>query len=129
MRDPESGWIRLHTAEFFFLWSALDLGELPAALDVPHLGRTPSARAALSATADRTLTERGLGTVAGPDRDLAALLRSVASGHLVLDLHTEVSGQTYRAIGVAGRGGAVAVGVTGSEVWLGPTREANLVTT
>ncbi|MEC3978868.1 ESX secretion-associated protein EspG [Amycolatopsis sp. H20-H5] len=129
MRDPDSGWIRLHAGEFFLLWSALGLGELPAALAVPHLGRTPAARAELVANADRALAERELGTVDRPARDLAALLRSVADGDLVLDLHAEGAGTPYRAIGVVGRHGAASVGVEGTEVWLGATRARNLVRT
>jgi hypothetical protein len=51
VRDESSGWIQLHAGEFLLLWDALGLGEPPAILRVPRLGRTPAERAVFAESA------------------------------------------------------------------------------
>jgi hypothetical protein len=126
MRDPETGWIQLHTGEFFLVWSALGLGEPPAVLGIPHIGRTPEARADLAAAAGAALTERGLGSVAAPARDLADLLRAVAKGETLLDMQVEDGGPSLRGVGALGASGGVAAVVAGPDARIGPVRATNL---
>ncbi|WP_199430868.1 ESX secretion-associated protein EspG [Qaidamihabitans albus] len=117
----------LHPGELYFVWSALGLGDLPAVLEIPHAGRTAAARAELIGVADRALAERGLGTVAEPAADLAAMLRALAAPELRLDLQTSSVDGSFRAIGAAGPGGVVAAGVADADVRLGPLRRPQLV--
>ncbi|RZQ61992.1 ESX secretion-associated protein EspG [Amycolatopsis suaedae] len=130
MRDPDSGWIQLHPAEFFLLWSTMGLGELPTVLGIPHIGRTASARAALSDAASQALAERDLGTVNRPARDLGLLLRTLAEAELRLDMTADGDDYSFRSASSVDRGGAaVSVGVAGETVRLGPVREPMLVAT
>ena len=126
MRDPETGWIQLHTGELFLVWSALGLGEPPAVLEIPHIGRTPDARADLAAAAGAALTERGLGSVAAPARDLADLLSAVAGAEILLDMHVEDGGPSLRGVGALGASGDAAMVLAGPDARIGPVRETNL---
>lgn len=129
MRDPESGWIRLHPAEFFLIWSALDLGEVPAGLGIPHIGRTPAGRARLVESASHSLAERDLGTVAEPARDLATMLRALARPELALDLHVEGDGFAFHSVSADGPLGAVSAGVAEEELRIGSVRRPIMVMT
>ncbi|WP_020668800.1 ESX secretion-associated protein EspG [Amycolatopsis nigrescens] len=129
MRDSESGWIRLHPGEFFLLWSSLGLGEPPAVLGIPHIGRTRAARAEFERTADAGLSERELGTVSRPDRDLAGMLRAVAGADVLLDMSAEWAGPEFRAVGAVLGQQCVTVGVSGTELRIGPVRGSALVST
>ncbi|RSM66086.1 ESX secretion-associated protein EspG [Amycolatopsis sp. WAC 01376] len=115
-------WIRLHIGELFLLWSAHGRDELPAVLEVPHVGRTPEFRAELVATANGTLSERGLGTVEAPSPELVGLLHTVANSELTLDLRLD-GDPAYRAVGCVSDRGAVAIGVSGTDVELSALRE------
>ncbi|PXY31905.1 ESX secretion-associated protein EspG [Prauserella muralis] len=121
MRDEASGWISLHPGEFYLLWTELGLGELPAVLEIPYVGRTAQARAALVDLASRALADRDLGTVARPAADLEAMLRALAEPDIRLDLQVyggpDVS---FRAVGVAGGRGVVTAGAGDGDVLLGP---------
>ncbi|PXY34984.1 ESX secretion-associated protein EspG [Prauserella sp. PE36] len=129
MRDESTGWISLHPGELYLVWTELGLGELPAVLAIPHVGRTAAARAELVAIADRALAERGLGTVARPAPDLADLLRALAAPELSLDLELTGDGPVFRGVGAAGAYGDVTAGVADAEVRLGPVRRTALVET
>ncbi|WP_116041518.1 ESX secretion-associated protein EspG [Amycolatopsis palatopharyngis] len=129
MRDETSGWIQLHVGEFSLLWTELGLGELPAILRVPRIGRLPAEREELVEAAGRALAERGLGTVRDPAGDLADLLYGLADPRVRLDLHTEGETFSFAAFGSVNRQGAVSAGVAGTEVRLGPVRTPNLVAT
>ncbi|SFB01039.1 EspG family protein [Amycolatopsis marina] len=129
MRDETSGWIQLHVGEFFLLWTELGLGEPPAILRVPHIGRMPAEREELVVAAGGALAERDLGTVRDPANDLAGLLRGLADPHVRLDLHAEGEGFSFAAFGSVTTQGAVSVGIAGTEVRLGPVRTPNLVAT
>ncbi|MQA08361.1 MAG: ESX secretion-associated protein EspG [Pseudonocardiaceae bacterium] len=120
MRDENSGWIQLHSAEFFLLWSVAGFGEVPVALGIGHVGRTPGRRAELIAQADESLAARELGTVAVPARDLAGYLRALAEPELAVDLHAEGRGPELRAMSSVGAEGSAAAAVVGSEVRVGP---------
>ncbi|WP_165777508.1 ESX secretion-associated protein EspG [Amycolatopsis antarctica] len=125
MRDPDTGAVHLHLGEFFLLWTALDLGELPVVLEVPHAGRTDSARAELIAEADGTLAARGLGTVADPARDLAGLLRTLDTSEVTVELEHA----PLRRFAVAGPLGAAVATVEGTVVHLAPVRATALTDT
>lgn len=127
MRDQQSGWIQLHPGELFLLWQALDLGELPAILGIPHIGRTAAARADMIAGASESLAGRDLGTVEAPARDLQRLLRILGEPELLLDLHAEAPEVSFRAVSGSGPYGAASVGVSGTEVRLGPVREPGMI--
>lgn len=127
VRDGESGRIELHPAELFLLWHALELGELPAILGVPHLGYRERERADMIAAASAALSERGLGTVTEPAGDLADALRTVASAELLLDLHAEDADRSLRVVGARGERSAVVLGVAGETAWLLPVRPTALV--
>lgn len=129
MRDEGSDWIQLHVGEFFLLWDGLGLGEPPAILRVPHLGRTTAERAVYAEAAGQALAERGLGTVGDPADDLAEMLRVLAEPEVTLDLHAEGESFAFAAFGSIGRRGAVSIGGGATEVRLGPVRPANLVAT
>ncbi|MGH3762236.1 ESX secretion-associated protein EspG [Actinophytocola sp.] len=119
MRDPASGWIQLSSTEFFLLWTALGLGEPPAALEVTHIGRTRESRATMAEEASRALADRDLGTVHEPADDLAGILHTLAAGDVTLDLRVVGSGSPL--VGYAAtddRSAAVAARVDG-EVRLG----------
>lgn len=122
MRDQASGWIQLSSIEFFLLWTAMGLGEPPVALEVTHVGRTRESRAEMAEEASQALAARDLGTVADPARDLAQVLRQLATGSLTLDMR--VLGQGAPLVGYAtasDRGAAVAARVDG-EIRLGTVR-------
>lgn len=129
MRDADSGWIQLHPGELFLLWSSLAFGELPAILDIPHIGRTEMSRAQLIDAASHALAGRELGTVSEPARDLAQLLRTLADAGLMLDMHTDGDGPSFRAVGASGDRGAVSLGVAGPDVRIGPVRPSAMVAT
>ncbi|MFF5991408.1 ESX secretion-associated protein EspG [Prauserella flavalba] len=129
MHDESTGWLSLHPGELYLIWTELGLGELPAVLEIPHVGRTASARAELVELADRALAERGLGTVARPARDLADLLRALAAPELSLDLEVTGDGTVFRGAGASGAYGDVAAGAGDGEVRLGPVRRTALVET
>ena len=115
-------WIRLHVGELFLLWSAHARDELPAVLDIPHVGRTPEFRAELVATASQALSERGLGTVESPAPELRRLLNTLANSELTLDLRLD-GDSSYRAVGCVADRGAVAIGVAGTDVEMSALRE------
>jgi hypothetical protein len=119
VRDPASGWIQLSSTEFFLLWDAIGAGEPPAALEVGHLGRTRESRAAMTGEASHALAGRDIGTVQDPARDLAGILRTLATGQVTLDLR--VLGEGSPLVGYAasnGRSAAAAARVDG-EIRLG----------
>lgn len=120
MRDEGSGWIRLDSAEFFLLWWTAGYGDPPLALDIPHVGRTRTSRAELAVHADAALSERGLGTVGSPARDLAGYVRTLAEPAYTLDLHAVGEGPELRAMSAAGPEGATAAAVVDGEVRIGP---------
>ncbi|MDV6012400.1 ESX secretion-associated protein EspG [Haloechinothrix sp. LS1_15] len=128
MRDPDTGWIQLHHGEFFLLWSALELGELPAVLGVPHIGRTPPARARFAEAAGAALAERDLGTVERPAPDLRRYLEALAGGNRACELHIDTADAALRAVGVPGRE-CVIVASAGTEIRLGPVRETRMAAT
>ena len=125
MRD--SGWIQLHVAEFLLVWQALGLGEPPAALEIPHGGRTAVKRAELVEAADAALAARDLGTVARPAEDLASLLRILAESELALDLSLASAGEPFRAVSAARRQEAATVGVEGTVVRVGGVRRTEMI--
>lgn len=126
MRDPHSGWIQLSAAEFVLVWSALDLGPVPSALGIPHIGRTPRTRAQLADQASETLAGRELGTVTAPARDLAIVLRLLGNPQALMDLTVDGQESSLAAIASAGaRGNAVAARV-GDEVRVGPVERPAL---
>lgn len=131
MRLGDSGWFSLHPGEFFLLWTGLGLGELPPALGVASVGRTSAARARLRDSADRSLQERGLGTVGEPDRDVAALLEALAASTVRADLEIVTEGGTFRAVGGSGPYGHVTAGFVEDEleIKIGPVSEYTLVST
>ena len=122
MRDPASGWLQLSSAEFFLLWTAMGLGEPPTPLEITHIGRTRESRAAMTAEASRALTDRDLGTVEDPARDVAGVLQTLAGGTVTMDLR--VLGPGSPLVGYAAadsRRAAVAARVDG-EIRLGAVR-------
>jgi hypothetical protein len=122
VRDPASGWIQLSAAELFLLWTALGYGEPPVVLEIDHIGRTRESRAAMTEDASRALAARDLGTVHEPARDLAAILRTLASGHVTLDLRVLGAGSPMVGHAAADtRTAAVAARVDG-EIRLGAVR-------
>jgi hypothetical protein len=128
MRDEHSGWISLHPGELFLLWTSLDLGEPPAILQLPHIGRTAPARAELAALAGDALDARDLGTVERPAADLARLLRLVAATDRKVELEADGMDRSLRCVGViAGGDQAAALAMSGTEVRVGPLRHATLV--
>lgn len=129
MRDRATGWIELHAGELFLLWTALGLGRLPATLGVPHFGRTPAARAEWVAAADRSLSDRELGTVAEPSDDLEDLLRIIAGGERLLELDVDTPASSLRGIGATGAVGTAAVARVDTMIRIGPARSTNLVET
>ncbi|TCP54298.1 ESAT-6 protein secretion system EspG family protein [Tamaricihabitans halophyticus] len=127
MRDENSGWIQLSSAEFFLLWSFAELGEFPVPLNVAHVGRTEAHRARLVEEASRTLTERGLGTVHAPARDLGIYLRLLADHKLSVDLHAEGQGAGLRAMTVSGSSGVAGAAIVGNEVRIGPVGDHGMI--
>jgi hypothetical protein len=125
----ESGWITLDPAEFYLLWTELQLGEPPVVLGIAPIGRTASARGSLIEAADRALTGRDLGRVSQPPPDLEDLLLALASPKLSLDLEITGAATSFRALGVDGPRGAVTAGTAGEEVQLGPVRAPALAAT
>jgi hypothetical protein len=120
VRDPHSGWIQLSSAEFLLVWSALSLGPVPAALGIPHIGRTPRTRADLVAEASATLASRDLGTVEAPARDLAIVLRLLGNRQTLVEMTVDGQDSSLAAIGGSSpRGNAVAARVA-DEVRVGP---------
>ncbi len=126
MRDQGSGWIQLDAVEFYLLWSALHLGETPEVLDVLHVGRIPARRAELVEQASAALAGRDLGTVDRPARDLAAMLRSLGTGAVSLDMRVYGSGAPLFAYAAAGPSGAAVAARVGDEVRLGAVRATAL---
>jgi hypothetical protein len=119
VRDPGSGWIQLSSAEFFLLWTGMGLGEPPVPLEITHIGRTRESRAAMTEAVSTALADRDLGTVTEPARDLAGILRTLATGGVTVDLR--VLGQGSPLVGYAAADGgraAVAARVDG-EIRLG----------
>lgn len=123
MRNPETGWFWLSTAELFLLWQAAALGELPAVLGVPHIGRSAAARAELVAEGSAALADRGLGSVQRPDDDLADLLYLLGGRQRrrhTLSLFANRSDGQFRALGAVGHGDdAVILSVADDQVRLG----------
>jgi len=105
MRDPRTGWIHLTTAEFGLIWSAMDLGATPLALDLPYPAATPAKRAA----ATEALVGRGLGTVDEPAGDVADLLRLVASAPTQVDLCGYDAAGAWHGLGACMAGRAAVV--------------------
>jgi hypothetical protein len=127
VRDPGSGWIQLSAVECSLLWSALDLGETPEVLDLLHVGRTPARRAELVAATSHALAARDLGSVTAPARDLAAMLRSLGSATVSLDMRVYGAGVPLFAFAGAGSAGAAVAARVGDEVRLGAVRATALV--
>ncbi|OLT39103.1 hypothetical protein BJF85_07835 [Saccharomonospora sp. CUA-673] len=127
MRDENTGWITLHPGEFYLLWRGLGLGETPAVLEVPPVGRTAEYRAELTALVDDSLSGRDLGTVGRPDADLEHLLRTLAEPEVSVDLVASGADVTFRSFGAIAERGAATVGTSGEEVLLGPVRRGELV--
>lgn len=115
MRHGDSGWISLHPGEFHLLWNGLGFGEVPTALDIPAAGRTSAARAALRDAADRSLAERGLGTLTLPAADVVELLEVLAHPAVRLDLEILSEGGAFRAIGASGPRGHATAGLADGE--------------
>jgi hypothetical protein len=124
VRDPDSGWIQLDTAELFLLWSGL--GVLPPVLGIPHVGRTQRRRAELIAEASASLSARDLGSVESPARDLAGFLRVLADPEVSLDVR--VYGEGEPLFGFAGSRGrnAAAIARVADEVRIGPVTPGTL---
>ncbi|KMS88399.1 ESX secretion-associated protein EspG [Prauserella rugosa] len=127
MRDESSGWITLHPGEFYLLWRQLGLGDPPAVLDVPAVGRTAEYRERLVAMADESLAGRGLGTVSNPDPDLAELLHTLAAPDIGVDLTAVGPDVAFRAYGAITGHGVVTAGTSGAEVLLGPVLRGELI--
>jgi hypothetical protein len=112
----------LSSAEFFLLWTGMGLGEPPVSLEITHIGRTRESRAAMTEAVSAALADRDLGTVTEPARDLAGILRTLATGDVTVDLR--VLGQGSPLVGCAAAAGvsaAVAARVDG-EIRLGAVR-------
>jgi len=124
VRDPASGWLQVSSVEFFLLWTAMGLGEPPVPLEVSHLGRTPPARAELTAAASRALAARDLGTVHEPARDVALVMRQLAAGEVTLDLRVLGQGSPLLGYATAGGRGAAAAARVDGEIRMGAVRPA-----
>ncbi|MCP2164439.1 ESX secretion-associated protein EspG [Goodfellowiella coeruleoviolacea] len=123
MTDPEHDWIRLALPEFFALWRTHHPGHERVPLGVPHFGATAEDRRVLVDTASRTLSQRGLGTVHQPARDLELLLSALArTGTTAVHFHEVYP--DWRATGVVVRG--VIAARVDQEVLLAPVRRARL---
>lgn len=123
MRDEQTGWIELHAGEFSLLWRTLGLGEPPAMLGVPHIGRTPAARQQWAEAAGQALAARGLGTVDKPAPDLADLLRAVGAARQVLELEVDTPDSALRGLGATGPDGTAAVARVDTTVRIGPAHD------
>jgi hypothetical protein len=96
------------------------LGPVPLALGIPNIGRTTRSRAELADEASLTLSSRELGTVQEPARDLALVLRQLASAQVLVDMTVDGQESSLAAIGsITPRGNAVAARVS-DEVRIGP---------
>lgn len=126
MRDPASGWIQLGVPEFFLLWTDAGLGEPPVPLEIGHLGRTGESRAAMIEEASAALAGRDLGTVAEPASDLAAILHTLASGDVTLDLRVLGQGAPLVGYAAAGRRSAAVAARVDGEIRLGAVRPDTL---
>lgn len=129
MRDEQTGWIELHAGEFFLLWTSLGLGDPPAMLGIPHIGRTPAAREQWAGAAGEALAERGLGTVDKPAPDLAALLRAVGGARQVLELAVDTPESALRGLGATGPDGTAALARVDTTVRIGPAHADDLAAT
>ncbi|HVV18352.1 MAG TPA: ESX secretion-associated protein EspG, partial [Pseudonocardiaceae bacterium] len=122
MRNPETGWFWLTPLELFLLWRAADLGDPPAVLGVPHVGRSAAARDDLMAQGSAALADRGLGTLDRPDTDLDDLVRLLGArqpGHRTLSLLADRADGRVRAFGAIGGDAAGIVSVADDDVRLG----------
>jgi len=97
---------RLAAQEFFTLWRAVHGDRHPVPVGVKHYGRTEADRAELVATSSRTLSARGLGTVARPDGELHALVRGLAEFDTGLEVVFSRRGETLRGLATSGWHGA-----------------------
>lgn len=120
MRDPNSGWLQLSSTEFVVLWSALDLGDLPAVLELDRLGRTPELVRKLADEVSAAIEGRDLGTVAKPSRDVALTLRTVADYTTCADIVVHGDAEPLSGLAARGRGGAAALAKVGDEIRMGP---------
>src|SRR2546430_14650905 len=106
----------------------MGLGEPPAVLGVPHVGRTAARRAELIEETSPSLVDRDLGSVPAPARDLAGLLRVLASPDVSLDLRAHGDGvPLFGFAGCLGRVGA-AIARVGDEIRVGPVTPGALIT-
>jgi hypothetical protein len=119
MRDPDSGWLQLSSTEFVVLWQALDLGDLPAVLELDRLGRTTKSAQEHADHVSAALSSRELGTVARPSRDVALTLRTIAEYTTCADLVVHGDGVPLRGLAATGRSGAAALAKVGDEIRMG----------
>lgn len=96
----------LSLAEFDVAWEMLDLGESPAALELPSPGTTVDERARIVREATAALQDRGLVAHARPVPDLDEELRLLARAETVRDL---VATAPSRLLAVAASAGPRAV--------------------
>lgn len=127
MRDPGSGWLQLSVTEFVVLWSELDLGDLPAVLELAALGRTTESARRLADEVSKAIEGRDLGTVARPARDVALTLRTVADYRTCADIVVHGDGTPLCGLAAVGRSGAAALAKVGDEVRMGPVPGHKLV--
>ncbi|MFC4947122.1 ESX secretion-associated protein EspG [Pseudonocardia sp. GCM10023141] len=109
----------LTAVEFDVLWERLGLGVTPVALRLPSPGRTQGERRDVIASGWQALRDRGLAGPAGPDPELARMLRLLARPAAQLELRANW-GRSVRALAAGSPGAGVLAVRQDATVTLGP---------